>query len=106
MWEAIDVIRKIHTVKQLKEMKGTLHTSIYAEALRVLTILENAYGNTDGGYVAVCDNCFEVSACLAECHADKLLPEWERQLNGGYQSQLYLPGDDYALVLLFPNVKD
>ena len=100
------MIRKIHTVKQLKEMKGTLPASIYAEALRVLDILENAYGDTDGGYVAVCDNHFEVSACLAECHADKLPSEWERQLDGEYQSQLYLPGDDYALVLLFPNVKD
>ena len=87
-------------------MKGTLPASIYAEALRVLDILENAYGDTDGGYVAVCDNHFEVSACLAECHADKLPSEWERQLDGEYQSQLYLPGDDYALVLLFPNVKD
>lgn len=106
MWEVIDVIRKIHTVKQLGKMKGILPASIYAEALRVLAILESAYGDTDGGYVAVCDNCFEVSACLAECHADKLLPEWERQLDRGYQSQLYLPGDDYALVLLFPNVKD
>ena len=106
MWEAIDVIRKIHTVKQLKEMKGTLPASIYAEALRVLTILENAYGDTDGGYVAVCDNHFEVSACLAECHADKLLPEWERQLDREYQSQLYLPGDDYAVVLISPNEKD
>ena len=100
------MIKKIYTVNQLKEMKSTLPASIYAEALRVLTILESAYGNTDGGYVAVCDNRFEVSACLAECHADKLLPEWERQLGGEYQSQLYLPGDDYALVLLFPNVKD
>lgn len=87
-------------------MKGTLLASIYAEALRVLDILESAYGGTYGGYVAVCDNRFEVSACLAECYADKLLPEWERQLDGGYQSQLYLPGDDYALVLLFSNVKD
>ena len=100
------MIRKIHTVKQLKEMKGTLPVSIYAEALRVLAILESAYGNTDGGYVAVCDNRFEVSACLAECHADKLLPEWERQLDGGYQSQLYLPGDDYAAVLISPIEKD
>ena len=100
------MIRKILTVKQLKEMKGTLHISIYAEALRVLDILESAYGNTDGGYVAVCDNRFEVSACLAECHADKLLPEWERQLGGGYRSQLYLPGDDYAIVLISPNKKD
>ena len=100
------MIRKIHTVKQLKEMKGTLPASIYAEALRVLDILENAYSNTDGGYVAVCDNRFEVSACLAECYADKLLPEWERQLDGEYQSQLYLPGDDYAVVLVFPSEKD
>ena len=100
------MIRKIHTVKQLKEMKGTLPVSIYAEALRVLAILESAYGDTDGGYVAVCDNRFEVSACLAECHADKLLPEWERQLNEGYQSQLYLPGDDYAVVLISPIEKE
>ena len=100
------MIRKIHTVKQLKEMKGTLPVSIYAEALRVLAILESAYGDTDGGYVAVCDNRFEVSACLAECHADKLLPEWERQLNEGYQSQLYLPGDDYAAVLISPDEKE
>ena len=77
------MIRKIHTVSQLERMKGTLHGSIYAEALRVLTILESAYGDTDGGYVAVCDNRFEVSASLAECHADKLLPEWERQLFTG-----------------------
>lgn len=87
-------------------MKDSLPASIYAEALRVLSILERAYGDTDGGYVAVCDNHFEVSACLAEHHADKLLSEWEKQLDGGYQSQLYLPGDDYALVLLFSNVKD
>lgn len=100
------MIRKIHTVKQLKDMNSTLPASIYAEALRVLDILESAYGDTDGGYVAVCDNRFEVSACLAECHADKLLPEWERQLDGGYQSQLYLPGDDYAVVLISPNKKD
>lgn len=100
------MIRKIHTVKQLKEMKGTLPVSIYAEALRVLAILESAYGDTDGGYVAVCDSRFEVSACLAECHADKLLPEWERQLGGGYQSQLYLPGDDYAVVLISPSEKE
>ena len=100
------MIRKIHTVKQLKEMKGTLPASIYAEALRVLDILESAYGDTYGGYVAVCDNRFEVSACLAECYADKLLPEWERQLDGGYQSQLYLPGDDYAAVLISPIEKD
>ena len=100
------MIRKILTVKQLKEMKGTLHTSIYVEALRVLDILESAYGDTDGGYVAVCDNRFEVSACLAESHANRLLPEWERPLDGGYQSQLYLPGDDYAVVLISPNEKD
>lgn len=100
------MIRKIHTVKQLGEMEGIFPASIYAEALRVLTILENAYGNTDGGYVAVCDNRFEVSVCLAECHADKLLPEWERQLDGGYQSQLYLPGDDYAVVLIFPSEEE
>ena len=100
------MIRKIHTVKQLKDMNSTLPASIYAEALRVLDILESAYGDTDGGYVAVCDNRFEVSACLAECHADKLLPEWERQLDGGYQSQLYLPGDDYAVVLISPGEKD
>lgn len=100
------MIRKIHTVNQLEEMKGTLHGSIYAEALRVLTILENAYSNTDGGYVAVCDNCFEVSACLAEYHADKLLPEWERQLDGEYQSQLYLLGDDYAVVLISLSERD
>ena len=100
------MIRKIYKVKQLGEMKGTLPASIYAEALRVLDILENAYGDTDGGYVAVCDNRFEVSACLAECHADKLLSEWERQLDGGYQSQLYLLGDDYAVVLISPNEKD
>ena len=106
MWEEIDVIRQIHTVKQLGEMKGTLPASIYAEALRVLDILENAYGDTDGGYVAVCDNRFEVSVCLAECHADKLLPEWERQLDGEYQAQLYLPGDNYAVVLISPNEKD
>ena len=87
-------------------MKSALPASIYAEALRVLTILESAYGSTDGGYVAVCDNCFEVSACLAECHADKLLPECERQLDGGYQSRLYLPGDDYAVVLISPGEKD
>ena len=106
MREAIDVIRKIHTVNQLEEIKGTLHGSIYAEALRVLTILESAYGNTDGGYVAVCDNRFEGSACLAECYADKLLPEWEKQLDGGYHSQLYLPGDDYAVVLISPDEKE
>ena len=100
------MIRKIHTVKQLKDMNITLPASIYAEALRVLDILESAYGDTDGGYVAVCDNRFEVSACLAECHADKLLPEWERQLDREYQSQLYLPGDDYAVVLISPNEKD
>ena len=100
------MIRKILTVKQLKEMKGTLPASIYAEALRVLDILESAYGAADGGYVAVCDNRFEVSAGLAECHADKLLPEWERQLDGGYQSQLYLPGDDYAVVLISPDEKE
>ena len=100
------MIRKIHTVKQLKEMKSTLHTSIYAEALRVLTILESAYGDTDGGYVAVCDNHFEVSACLAEHHADKLLPEWGRQLDGEYQSRLYLPGDDYSVVLISPDEKE
>ena len=100
------MIRKIHTVKQLKDMNSTLPASIYAEALRVLDILESAYGDTDGGYVAVCDNRFEVSACLAECHADKLLPEWERQLDREYQSQLYLPGDDYAVVLISPNEKD
>ena len=87
-------------------MRGILHGSIYAETLRVLSILESAYGDTDGGYVAVCDNRFEVSASLAECHADKLLSEWERQLDGGYQSQLYLPGDDYAIVLISPNEKD
>lgn len=106
MREVIDVIRKIHTVKQLREMKSTLPASIYAEALRVLSILESAYGDTDGGYVAVCDNRFEVSVCLAECHADKLLPEWERQLDGEYQSQLYLPGDDYAVVLISPDEKE
>ena len=106
MWEEIDVIRQIHTVKQLGEMKGILPASIYAEALRVLDILESAYGGTDGGYVAVCDNRFEVSACLAECHANRLLPEWERQLDGGYQSQLYLPGDDYAVVLIYSDEKD
>ena len=100
------MIRKIHTVKQLKDMNSTLPASIYAEALRVLDILENAYGDTDGGYVAVCDNRFEVSASLAECHADKFLPEWERQLDGGYRSQLYLPGDDYAVILISPNEKD
>lgn len=100
------MIRKILTVKQLKEMKGTLPASIYAEALRVLDILESAYGNTDGGYVAVCDNRFEVSAGLAECHADKLLPEWERQLDGEYQSQLYLLGDDYAVVLISLSERD
>ena len=106
MWEEIDVIRQIHTVKQLGEMKGTLPASIYAEVLRVLTILESAYGDTNGGYAAVCDNCFEVSGCLTECHADKLLSEWERQLGGGYRSQLYLPGDDYAVILISPNEKD
>ena len=100
------MVRKIHTVKQLKEMRDTLSASIYVEALRVLTILESAYGNSDGGHVAVCDNRFEVSVCLAECHADKLLPEWEKQLDGGYQSQLYLPGDDYAVVLISPNERD
>ena len=100
------MIRKIHTVKQLKDMNSTLPASIYAEALRVLDILESAYGDTDGGYVAVCDNLFEVSASLAECHADKRLPEWERQLGGGYRSQLYLPGDDYAVVLISPNEKE
>ena len=100
------MIRKIHTVKQLKDMNSTLPASIYAEALRVLDILESAYGDTDGGYVAVCDNRFEVSASLAECHADKFLPEWERQLDGGYRSQLYLPGDDYAVILISPNEKD
>ena len=100
------MIRKIYKVKQLGEMKGTLPASIYAEALRVLDILESAYGDTDGGYVAVCDNRFEVSACLAECHANRLLPEWERQLDGGYQSQLYLPGDDYAVVLISPSERD
>ena len=100
------MIRKILTVKQLKEMKGTLPASIYAEALRVLDILENAYGDTDGGYVAVCDNRFEVSACLAECYADKLLPEWKKQLDGGCQSQLYLPGDDYAVVLISLSERD
>ena len=106
MQEVINVIRKIHTVNQLEGMRGILHGSIYAETLRVLSILESAYGDTDGGYVAVCDNRFEVSACLAECHADKLLSEWERQLDGEYQSQLYLPGDDYAVVLISPSERD
>lgn len=96
------MIIKIHKVADLNRIKVVVPVSVYQEALRTLSILEEAYGETDGGYVAICDTKAEVQECLEERNAVDMLMEWEKILDNGYRSQLCLLSDDYALVLIFP----
>lgn len=96
------MIRKIHTIQQLKPLENILPVSIYREAFRILTVLKDAYGETDGGFIAFCDSKEEADICLKEHNALTLLPEWENHWEDHYLSQLYLLGDDYAMVLFYP----
>ena len=63
--------------------------------------LSEAYGNADGGYVAVCDNFQDAQQHLKSRHAENLLPEWTKSIDPRHEAALYLLGDDYSLVLIY-----
>ena len=93
------MIKILHTL--MEAANAGLADTVRKEAEKVLSILSEAYGNADGGYVAVCDNFQDAQQHLKSRHAENLLPEWQRPLDGTYEAALYLLGDDYSLVLIY-----
>ena len=60
----------------LDAAKANLSDAVRQEAVKVLDTLQQAYGDTDGGYVAVCDSPEEAKEHLKSRNAESLLPEW------------------------------
>ena len=93
------MIKILHT---LMEVAGAgLSETVRQEATKVLSALKEAYGNCDGGYVAVCDSYQDAQRHLKSKRAENLLPEWKHPLDGTHEAALYLLGDDYSLVLIY-----
>ena len=80
--------------------KNTFCKSVYDEAIRILEILYQNYGDQAGGLVAICSNKKEYDTCLSNYHAEQIFPEWTKKIDDLYQSQLFLISDDYALVII------
>ena len=93
------MIKILHTL--LEVANAELADTVRKEAEKVLSILSEAYGNADGGYVAVCDNFQDAQQHLKSKRAENLLPEWKRPLDATYEAALYLLSDDYSLVLIY-----
>lgn len=93
------MIKILHTL--IEAANAGLADAVRKEAEKVLGILSEAYGDADGGYVAVCDNFQDAQQHLKSKHAENLLPEWKRPLDSIYEAALYLLGDDYSLVLIY-----
>ena len=93
------MIKILHTLMEVAN--AGLADAVRKEAEKVLGILSEAYGDADGGYVAVCDNFQEAQQHLKSKHAENLLPEWTKAIDSKYEAALYLLGDDYSLVLIY-----
>ena len=85
----------------LDAARASLSSTVRQEAVKVLGTLQQAYGDTDGGYVAVCDSPEEAKEHLKSRNAESLLPEWTKPLDNVHEASLYLLGDDYSLVLIY-----
>ena len=85
----------------LDAARASLSSTVRQEAIKILGTLQQAYGDTDGGYVAVCDSPEEAKKHLKSRNAESLLPEWTKPLDSIYEASLYLLGDDYSLVLIY-----
>ena len=93
------MIKILHTL--MEAANSGLADAVRKEAEKVLGILSEAYGNADGGYVAVCDNFQDAQQHLKSRHAENLLPEWTKSIDPRHEAALYLLGDDYSLVLIY-----
>ena len=85
----------------LDAARASLSSTVRQEAIKILGTLQQAYGDTDGGYVAVCDSPEEAKEHLKRRNAESLLPEWTKPLDNVHEASLYLLGDDYSLVLIY-----
>ena len=85
----------------LDAARASLSDTVRQEAMKVLGTLQQAYGDTDGGYIAVCDSPEEAKEHLKSRNAESLLPEWTKPLDSVHEASLYLLGDDYSLVLIY-----
>ena len=85
----------------LDAARANLSSTVRQEAMKVLGTLQQAYGDTDGGYVAVCEIDIRIEEHLKSRNAESLLPEWTKPLDNVHEASLYLLGDDYSLVLIY-----
>ena len=85
----------------LDAVRSGISGVVRQEAMKVLGTLQQAYGDTDGGYVAVCDSPEEAKKHLKSRNAESLLPEWIKPLDNVQEASLYLLGDDYSVVLIY-----
>ena len=85
----------------LDAARASLSSTVRQEAIKILGTLQQAYGDTDGGYVAVCNSPEEANEHLKSRNAESLLPEWTKPLDSIHEASLSLLGDDYSLVLIY-----
>ena len=85
----------------LDAARASLSSTVGQEAIKILGTLQQAYGDTDGGYVAVCDSPEEAKEHRQGRNAESLLAEWTEPLDSIHEASLYLLGDEYSLVLIY-----
>jgi hypothetical protein len=67
-FERGDILYKVGTVKELAQFEKMMNRDLYREAMRIVKILDEAYGegrdvdNADGGFVLVAENIQDVQS--------------------------------------------
>ena len=98
------LLYKIRTQNDLAMIKGMFPTSVDDEAERVITLLDENYGNDKGGFVAVAETDLdleELKQYHLDCQTD--VCEFADVLgDSGFVSVLYIVGTEFAITVIMP----